>query len=177
MNYNNYISIGIDTKLKNIQNALYAHLDYSDVDFYGRVQKVISKEGKALVPEVHVSSSERKEVYFNDKDAPGGNIFFVDANKHTTTDGLLFKAEIKIVFMLNLQKIIPAMEYRTDTEVQDHCMKLVRRLKMIKVTSLEKGLKNILSEFDIERIKKNDMNPYHTFAIVGDLIYTFNCKN
>jgi quinolinate synthase len=177
MNYNNYISLGIDNKIKNIQNALHAHLGFSGVDFYGRVQKVISKDGKALVPEIHVSSDERKEVYFNDNDAPGGNVFFVDANKHTTKDGVIFKAEIKIVFMLNLQKLIPDKEYRTDTEVQDHCMKLVQKLKMIEITSIEKGLKNILSEFDIERIKKNDMNPYHTFAITGNLKYMFNCKN
>lgn len=183
MNYNNYPSKGIDNKIQIIQNALNAHLGFAGVDFYGRVQKVLSKDGKSFVPEVYVSNSERKEVFYDDKNAPGGNVFFVDSDDHSTKDGKLFVAKVKIVFMLNLNKLFKQEDdqfvketYRADAEVQDICMKLINRIKALEITGLEKGLKNVLKDFNIENIKLNDMQPYHIFSINGELKYIFNCN-
>jgi len=176
MNYNNYPSKGIDHKIKLIQNVLALHLGFVGVDFYGRVQKVLAKDGKSFVPEVHISSKERKEVFYDDTKAPGGNIFFVDDDNHTSKDGKLFTAKVKIVFMLNLNKCFANTTYRADSEVQDICVKLVEKIKALDITGLEKGLKNVLKDFNIENIKLNDLQPYHTFSINGDLKYTFNCN-
>lgn len=190
MNYNNYPSLGIDHKIKIMQNAIHLNLGFEGVDFYGRVQKVISKDGKTFVPEVHVSNLERKEVFYDDRNAPGGNVFFVDAEQHTTKDGKLFTAKIKIVFMLNLNKLLKETvvsiegsveqyvekNYRTDAEIQNICMKLIQRIKGIEITGLEKGIKNILNDFNVDRLKLNDMQPFHTFSINGDLKYIFNCN-
>jgi hypothetical protein len=176
MNYNNYPAKGMDHKVKLIQNALHLHLGFTGVDFYGRVQKVLSKDGKSFVPAVHVSNKELKEVFYDDRNAPGGNVFFVDDDNHASKDGKLFTAKVKIVFMLNLDKIFPTATYRADSEVQDICIKLVEKIKALEVTGLEKGLKNVLKDFDITNIIKNDLQPYHTFSINGDLKYKFNCN-
>lgn len=177
-NYNTYTPLGIDAKIKNIQDALNGHLGFSNVDFYGRVHKNVNKDFKGIVPEVYVSKQELKEVFYDDANAPGGNIFFVEEDdKHTTKDGVLFVAKVKIVFMLNLDKIYPDATKRADTEVQDHCLKLVRRLKALDITAVEKGLSNVLKGFNIENVKLHDIQPYHIFSINGDLKYMFNCKN
>jgi hypothetical protein len=115
-------------------------------------------------------------VFYDDRNAPGGNIFFVDDDNHTSKDGKLFTAKVKIVFMLNLNKLFPNTTYRADSEVQDICVKLVEKIKALEVTGIEKGLKNVLKDFNIEQIKLNDLQPYHTFSINGDLKYTFNCN-
>jgi hypothetical protein len=175
-NFNNYPAKGIDHKIKLIQNALALHLGFEGVDYYGRVQKVLSKDGKTFVPEVHISNSERKEVFYDDRKAPGGNVFFIDDDNHTSKDGKLFVAKMKIVFMLNLNKLYPGKPYRQDSEVQDLCIKLVEKIKALQVTGLEKGLKNVLKDFNIDNIKLSDMQPYHTFSINGDLKYIFNCN-
>ena len=179
MNYNNYISLGIDAKIKNIQDALNGHLGFTNVDYYGRVQKVISKDGKKLVPEVHISNSERKEVFYDDVKAPGGNVFFVVSDDDKSKNGVLFTAEVKIVFMLNLNKLEVSKDkpYRADTEIQHHCMTLIKRLGYLDIKTLQRGLKNILSEFDTSGIVKNDLQPHHTFSINGEIKYNFNCKN
>jgi viroplasmin and RNaseH domain-containing protein len=163
MNYNEYPSKGIDHKIKLIQNALNLHLGFDNVDFYGRVQKVLAKDGKSFVPEVHISNKERKGVFYDDRNAAGGNVFFVDDDNHTSK-----------VFMLNLNKCFTNTNYRADSEVQDICVKLVEKIKALEVTGIEKGLKNVLKDFNIENIKLNDLQPYHTFSINGDLKYTFN---
>jgi len=176
MNYNNYPPIGIDAKFLNLQNALSTHLEFANVDFYGRVLKTLAKDGKSFIPEVHVSNSERKEVYYDDINAVGGNVFFIDSEEHTTKDGTLFTAKIKVVFMLNIDKLIPGKTYRADVEVQEKCIKLINKLRIFNVTGIEKGLSNVMKGFNIEGVRKNDLQPYHTFAVLGNLNYMFNCK-
>lgn len=180
MNYNNYPAKGIDYKILLIQNALQLHLGFDKVDFYGRVHKSLSKDGKSFIPEFHISNSERKEVYYDDRKAPGGNVFFIDSDDHVSKDGKLFTAKVKIVFMLNLNKIFKVdgalvkENYRADSEVQDICVKLISKIRALEITGVEKGLKNVFKDFNIEQIKVNDLQPYHTFSINGDLKYTFN---
>ena len=175
MNYNEYPSIGIDYKIKIIQDALFSKMDFLDIDFYGRVLKGLDKDGNSLVPEVMVSSKESREVYYNDQKAKGGNVFFVDSNDHNSKDGKLFTAKIKIVFMLNLNKIKPTE--LTDSAAQDVCMKLIQRIKALEITGIEKGLKNVLKDFNIKNIKLSDTRPFHVFSINGDLNYQYNCNN
>lgn len=176
-NYNSYNSIGIDFKIKIIQDALFNRLGFSNVDFYGRVQKGLNKDIKTIVPEVHISKSERKEVYYDDINAPGGNVFFVEEDdKHTTKDGIVFTAKIKIVFMLNLEKLYPNSNTRNDSEVQEYIIKLVRKLRVLEVNAVEKGLNSVLKGFSTENIKLNDMQPYHIFSINGTLNYMYSCS-
>jgi len=152
------------------------HLGFAGVDFYGRARKVLAKDGKTFVPEVYISIKERKEVFYNDQKAPGGNVFFIEEDQHTSKDGKLFTAKVKIVFMLNLNKLFPGKPFKADSEVQDICVKLVEKIKALDITGLEKGLKNVLKDFNIEQIKLNDLQPYHTFSVNGELKYTFNCN-
>lgn len=173
-NYNNYPAKGIDHKIKIIQNALNASLGFENIDFYGRVLKGLDKDGNSLVPEVMISSKESKEVYYSDQNAKGGNVFFVDSDEHTTKDGKLFTAKIKMVFMLNLSNIQTTP--LTDSEAQDICVKLIQKIKALEITGLEKGLKNVLKGFNTNNIKLNDTRPFHTFSVNGDLKYIFNCN-
>lgn len=171
MNYNNYPNIGIDNKIKIMQDVLFQHLGFANVDFYGRVQKIISKDEKGLTPQVYINNTERKEVFYDDRSAPGGNVFFVDNDEHTTADGKRFTAKVKVVFMLNLNKVTSVKNYRADSEIQQKAIELLMKLKAIEITSIEKGIDNVLSDFNTERIKKSDLQPYHTFSINGNLYY------
>lgn len=174
MNYNNYPAKGIDHKIKIIQNVLNDNLGFYDVDFYGRVLKGLDKDVNSLIPQVMISNSESKEVYYNDNVAKGGNVFFIDANEHTSKDGKLFVAKVKIVFMLNLNRLKASPI--TDSEAQDICMKLVQRTKALEITGVEKGLKNVLKDFNTQQIKLSDTRPFHIFSINGELKYQFNCN-
>lgn len=175
MNYNNYPSKGVDFKIKNIQNVLSDKLGLQNLDYYGRVLKGLDSDSKSIIPEVMISSNESKEVYYNDQKAIGGNVFFIDSDKHETKDGKLFNAKIKIVFMLNLNKIHSTP--LSDTEAQDICVKLIQKTRVIEITEIETGLKKVLEGFNIQNIKLSDSRPYHTFSINGELKYIFNCNH
>lgn len=178
MNYNNYPTSGIDAKIKMIQDALHGHLGFQGVDFYGRVQKTLSKDLKSIVPEFYFDFPKKREVFYDSINAPGGNVFFIDADNHTSTNGSQFTAKVKIVFMLNLDKIFEqSKNYRADSEVQEHCLKLVKKIRGLSSNiELEKGLDNVLKGFDTKNVKLNDIQPYHIFSINGDLNYSFNCN-
>ncbi|OCB77955.1 hypothetical protein [Flavobacterium crassostreae] len=171
MNYNNYPKTGIDNKIKIMQDVLFQHLGFENVDFYGRVQKIVNKEGKGLSPQISISNTERKEVLYDDRNAPGGSIFFVDNDEHTTTDGDRFFAKVKVVFMLNLNKVASIKNYRSDSEIQQNAIDLLKKLKAIEITAIEKGIENVLSDFNTDQIKEYDIQPYHTFSINGNLYY------
>lgn len=170
-NYNNYPNIGIDNKIKIMQDVLFQHLGFTNVDFYGRVHKVIDKSGKGFTPQVYITNTESKEVLYDDRNAPGGNIFFVDNDDHSTIDGKWLVAKVKIVFMLNLNKVATVKSYRNDSEIQQKALELLKKLKAIEITSFERGIDNVLSDFNTENIKKYDLQPYHTFSINGNLNY------
>lgn len=175
-NYNNYPAVGIDHKVLITQNALAANLGFTNVDFYGRVQKVRSKDGKSFTPEFYAEWPKRREVYYDGKKAPGGNIFFIDSDEQPLKNGML-ESKVKVVFMLNLEKLYTNLTYWPDSEVQDKCYKLLKRLGTIENLSIEKGIDNVFKGFDISGIKLNGMQPYHTFSINGVLKYTFNCNH
>jgi len=59
--------------------------------------------------------------------------------------------------------------------IQDYCMKLIQKLKIMQVTGIEKGIKNVLADFDTTKLVKNDLQPYHTFSVNGNMNYYFNC--
>jgi hypothetical protein len=178
MNYNQYPAIGIDHKILIIQNILNDKLGFTNVDFYGRALRVLAKDKKSFLPEVHVSNTERKEVYYSDKTAPGGNVFFVEEDEnHTTKNGIQYEAKIKIVFMLNLEKIYQNKNYRADSEIHETCIKILKKLKVLEITAIEKGLNNVLKGFNTDLVIKNDLQPYHIFSINGILKYTFNCNH
>lgn len=177
-NFNTYSDFGIDSKIKMIQNALFNHLGFEKVNFYGRIQKTLNTDLKTTIPCVYTTKTELKEVYYDDLNAPCGNVFFIEEeDKHSTKNGLVFNAKIKIVFMLNLQELYPDSTTRNDAEVQEYCLKLVRRLKLIDIESLEKGLNNVLKGFDTRNIQKHDIQPYHIFSINGTISYYSSCKN
>lgn len=176
MNYNNYPPIGIDKKILIIQNALNSHLGFSNVDFYGRVQKVVSKNLKSYTPEFNAEWPKRKEVYYDSKNAPGGNVFFIVDEKESLKKNQL-EANVKVVFMLNLDKIVSGNTYWPDAEIQEKCFKLLKKLGSIEITGIEKGIENVFNGFDTSGITLNGMQPYHTFSINGILKYTFNCNH
>jgi hypothetical protein len=175
MNYNQYKAVGIDKKILLIQNVLSSSLGFTNVDYFGRVQKTLQKDSKTFIPEVHISNTERKCVYYNDSEALGGSVFFVDDTIHKALTGNEFETKVKIVFMLNLNNLISGANYRQDAEVQEKCLKFVKSLRIMEVTELEKGFSNVLKGFNLEAIKSSDIQPYHCFSINGIIKYNFSC--
>lgn len=174
MNYTIENPVGLDFEIQKIQNHLFENLNWGDIDIYGRVYKnPIEKKGLTL--EAYIGNNEYKDVLTDDTKT--ANIFFIEDPIHNTKEGILFNNKVKIVFMVNLNKVYPNIRHRADSEVKIEIIELIKSLNIITIEKIEKGVKLVLSEFDI---KLNDMQPFHTFSISGNMSYyisNINCFN
>ncbi|NDF35718.1 MAG: hypothetical protein EB154_07715 [Nitrosopumilaceae archaeon] len=100
---------GIDIPIQRLQTLLHEDLDWSaDSDFYGRALKVNSDTGYS--PRGFVSGQGYTDVFTDDRKS--AKLFFLIDDDITSKAGLLFTAQVKIVVMANIEKILG--EYPSD---------------------------------------------------------------
>lgn len=163
---------GIDRAIQTIQTYLFDNLGWGDIDVYGRVFKNINKEGK-LVAEAYKGNNEYIDVFTND--SKNGSVFFIESDVHNSKEGIRFSNSLKIVFMVNLKKVLPGIVHRADMEAEFKAIELLRKTHRFSFEKMGKGIKESLGEFYTEGIKTDDMQPYHVFSITGEVTYTVSC--
>lgn len=178
-NHNTYNKIGIDHKIGLIQDVLFKNLNLLDVDFYGRVERVFSKDLRGNVAEVYVNGKERKEVYYNDAKAKGGNVFFIASENSPAVNNnpVEFQNEVRIVFMLNLKHLYPNESLRMDSEIQAKVSNLLNRTGYAEITGITTGIESVMNGFSIDYIRKLNQQPFHIFSVNITIKYNFNSKN
>jgi len=164
---------GIDAKINMIQNMIHDKIGWSGIEVFGRVFKNPSKtKGDTL--EAYIGKKEYKDVFTNDKN--NGNIFFIEDSEHKTKEGVLFTNTISIVFMINLKRLYPELENRADLNAQEDAIRIVKKSRIVKVPIIEKDITKIFNKINIENLKLVNMQPFHVFAIEGDISYYLNSK-
>jgi len=167
--------IGIDAKIQTMQILLYDKLDWANIEMYGRVFKN-KVDGKVIAQGYgeNANGDYKKDVYLDD--TKNASIFFVAADNQTTTNGVQFTNEVKIVFMLNLKVLYPDINHRADTEAQNTAYDLVHSRKAFRIKRIETGLENVLNGFDVslKSLIRSDLQPIHVFGIVADVNYKMN---
>lgn len=162
---------GLDHEVNKIKMHLEKNLKFTDVIFYGRAYKNPTKSNNdKLVPEIYTGSKEYKEVLTND--LKNGISFFFDSGKHTSVNAIAMETELTVVFILNLSKLKGDL-IRRDSDVQIEVLSELMKLKQFESIELTTGLQ-ALKEFDTSKIKLSDMQPWHIFAIKGNIKYNIN---
>lgn len=171
MNYTISDPKGIDKQIQIIQNSIYNNIKWNNIDVFGRIYRNVS-ESKGMVPEAYIGDGEYRDTYMDD--SKNAIIFFTDDVSHKFLGGGYYEAEVKIIFSVNIEKIKNSKS-RTDSEIQIEALKIIQKHKIFKLKSIEKTIEKILNGFNTQQIKLMDMQPYHMFAVVGDLKYKINC--
>jgi hypothetical protein len=168
MNYKLDSTVSIDTVIQSIQTDLYTSLGLiwpGELNGYGRVHK---NGGKA---EWYSGEGEYEGVYFDDNFS--GNFFFIDEDQHSTEDEFVFKSDVKCVFMVNLNDILPNSTLRQDLKAQEDVIKILRDIaaKRYTITGVDKDLKSIFRDLDTSAITFENIHPSHSFAVNIKLSY------
>jgi len=175
MNHTIENPVGIDAKIHMVQTFIYDRIGWENIDVFGKVFKVPSKSKKGGdTIEAYVGKNEYRDVFTNDKKT--ANIFFIEDDKHTTKEGILYKNEVSVVFMVNLKKLYPEIRHRADMEAEADAMKVLKASRILRLPEIEKEVKAIFEKLNIENIKLSNMQPYHVFAIRGEMAYYLNSK-
>lgn len=164
---------GIDKEIQSLQTWLYAELIQrwgDSIDAYGRVYKNASTDG-GLKAEWYLGHNEYKDVLYNDKF--GACMMFIDDDNHDSEDGLVFSSDVKAVFMVDLNRILPDNSERADAKAQNDVVQIIRdsNFDNITIKGIEKIIGNVFRGFDVSNIKFSDIHPYHCFAVDLEMSY------
>ena len=131
-------SEGLSAAIQTVQEELYASLPNfwaGDIEGFGKVYKNIEnssddipkyyKSAKIFIPEVYNSTKgDYEDVYYNDSKSC---VFcFLISDKDNTDDELVFKNNVKVVFMVDLSKIYPLDNERQDAKAQKDAIQVLR---------------------------------------------------
>lgn len=167
----------IDTDIQYLQTCLYDGLtnvwNTDEIEAYGRVYRY--EYDMRVTPHIYNALTKDYEAtLYNDK----SSFFFIDSTNHDTDDEHEFKANVKIVFMLNLDDVKNSSE-RVDSDVKRDVISILRNCGGgFKITGYESTIEEVFRGFDISKIieNRNDSHPLHVFAITGVLSYVINDK-
>jgi len=168
MNYKLDSTLSIDTVIQSVQNDLYNSLSImwqGELNGYGRVHK---KGDKA---EWYSGDGEYEDVYYNDEYS--GNFFFIDSDSHNTDDEYVFTNDVKCVFMVNLNEILPNDAIRQDVKAQNQVVELLRKIadQRYTITGVDKDMSSIFRGLDSSVIAFENIHPTHCFAVNLKLNY------
>lgn len=169
---------GIDVDIQDIQVRLYEALSLKwggDIDGYGRVYRNLNNEG-SYDPDWYVGANEYKSVKYNDDFSC---LFtFIDSNNHSTSDEYLFNTDVKVVFMVDLDRIFSGETDRVDSKAHLEVLEILRSYSFnrFSINGIEKGVKNVFSGFKTSDIQFTDIHPYHCFSVNIKLNYYLGCS-
>lgn len=173
--------VGVDIPVQGFQKFLYSQLKAlwnvsdSEMDGYGRCYR--NKVDKGYIPQLFDGATVYKDVFFDDTLTSA--LFFFDSGDSVKQNAASSLVKIDLIFMVNLQRLLPSLQWRGDEEVRNQVERicLVPRygLRMCEVVT---GFKNVLSRFDgilsADQVTFRDLHPLHVFKICFDLTYNLN---
>lgn len=182
--------IGIDEAIQDFQTDLYAELGSvwsGNIAGYGKVYKN-RHATREEIPEWYRSSkiyfpewynAEKKDyenVYYDDN--YGAVFCFLIDDRDTTNDSVVYTSTVKIVFMVDLEKIYPDDEERVDEKAHRDVIEICRNFsyRAFRVTGIQRGIETIFTGYTTGEIKFDDTHPLHCFAVVTELEYFLTDK-
>jgi len=180
---------GLSSAIQSIQEELYSGLSNlwaGDIEGFGKVYKNIEnssddipkyyKSSKIFIPEVFNSiKGNYEDVYYND--IKSCVFCFLVSDKDDTEDQVLFKNKVKVVFMIDLSKIYPSSNERQDSKAEKDAVGVLRDINgSYIIGGIQRGIDNVFSEYTTNKIRFNDLHPFHVFSVNIELNYYLTDK-
>jgi len=140
------------------------------VDIYHKVYREYTNAG-GIAPYTFLSVKDYKPVFLNDKVV--GEIGFLLGTVRSNVSGS-FSVPMDIIFSLNLDKIDDGSTQREDEKAIITAQNIIS--KYAEVLAVKTTIPEVFRGFDIERIKRKDMQPFLNFSISINLMYKNICN-
>lgn len=138
------------------------------IDIYHRVYRERTNDDK-FAPYAFKSGKDYKEIFVNDRSI--GDVGFY-LNNNRDTDGYA-NVDCDVIFSINLDKIDNGSLQREDERAIMMAFEAVNRYPS-QITQIKTELRNVFSNFDQERIKHRDRQPYLNFSFTLNINYKNN---
>ena len=164
--------VGIDKAIQELQVKLHDALaaSWGNIKFYGRCYR--NRKDNGFVAEVYLGNKEYKEVYYDD--AYSATCFFGISDSIEIAD--VNRANVHLVFFVNLDLIKASSEQRADEEVRTEVAAVLDAgLSHSILQSIDLGVERCLREYPGNtidgRLKHVDMHPKHCFRFNLEVQY------
>lgn len=159
---------GIDAVIYRLQQRI-DKIDMNNYSVYGRLYSV-EKDGKKT-PDAYIKSNEYREFLFDDKKhAIFG--FFVSTERDMFPSP---SVKVEMVCLCNLNKLYSAKVERYDEEymlmIYNWIFGYIPKNNDIKIKT---GVSDIFGDFDLEKYKYIDNQPYFCFSISFDVEFSLD---
>ena len=174
MNVTKANPVGIDWYIQQAQTVLYNNLGWDNYNCYGRVYRNKTKDG--YIAEAF-TGTDYKEVYWDDSLSAISFFGITDGVKSDVEN----KANIHLVFFVDLTKIKPGITHRADEEIRQDVYRAIGKSAYgLVFQGSDLWLENVLKEYPGSRRDKRleavDMHPVHCFRFNYQLLYNPNQK-
>jgi hypothetical protein len=169
---------GIDNAIQKLQTDLHSKLlskwgvETESYECYGRCYR--NKKDNGYIAELFTGGIDYKDAYWNDNLKA---LSFFGVSDKVEADKGQAKANVSIIFFVDIAKLKPTITHRADEEIrQDVILSIGTNNNGFHYTGYETGLDNVLREYQgsYQGLKTVDMHPVHCFKINLSLIYKNN---
>ena len=160
-------NVGIDAAILIAQRQLDT-LKYQGLKIYGRVYRNHLK-GEDYVAEVFSQNLEYREIFVDDSEAGIFGFHILDDEIELGVG----RANVLVIFTGNLLKLDPARSDRYDEELKIETVKLLDEIGL-QPSVVRNGVDEVFDEFEKERLRFRDMQPFIVFAIETQIQYTID---
>jgi hypothetical protein len=164
-------AIGVDKEINYIMGKLNKALNVNaswGIEIYHKVYRERDAKDK-FAPYAFLAQKEYKEVFLNDRVI--GEVGFY-LNNTRPVDGFT-NVDCDIIFSVNLDRLDNGSLKREDERAIMMAYEAVDGSRS-SITEVKTELRGVFSQFDQERIKYRDMQPYLNFSFTVNLIYKNN---
>lgn len=183
-------TVGFDAAIKKIQIDVYdalAEVWEGDIEGYGRVYKNPVNTGESI-PNYYQTSKIVTPSWYNATEQDYQDTFY-DDNKAAvfcfltkendkTDDSIVYSADVKLAFMVDLSKIYPSFEERQDSRAQKDVIEILRNnnFERFEINGIERRIDFVFREYLTSSIRFDDMHPLHCFAVLLQVNYYLTDK-
>ena len=166
-------AVGVDAEINKCMNAINEWLNVDSdwgIDIFHKVYR--ERQQDLFVPHAFVSGKEYREIFINDKAV--GEVGFYLENTRDTADTVHPNVDCEVIFSINLDKIDKGSLQREDERAMMMAFEAVSSYE--EITQVKTELRNVFAEFDTDRIKHRDMQPFFNFSFTININYkNSNC--
>jgi len=163
--------VGEDVKVQQLQEGLMNKFSWLNVAF-GRVYPNVKKNGDRT-PEVYVGQGQYVEV-FPDETVDGMCFFSFDEDyQYDENHTKYHKADVDIIFFVNLKKVFPNISHRQDAELRRDVYDYVSQFhRGWYYKGLQMGVDKVFDNFDYNFSQSIvDMQPFFVFSLSMEVTF------
>lgn len=173
-------AIGLDKSVQRLQTHLFDFLSQrwsGDIDVFGRAYRNLDKKEDYVLEWFNGDKNDYEDVYYNDSSSDAV-LFFIDSKSETTDDRVSYLADMKLVVMCDISKILPptSSSKRRDEEAHRDLVEAIRDSGSTTIEGIEKDMDTIFSGISTKDIKFNNIHPKHCFAVLLKVNYYLTDK-